>query len=354
MVGWFSPKAVLPIGKRDSHLAREMRLQLREINRRLQEALSARQEPAQSNEHLTAIVEPAPPASTRRVSSEEARLLAQSREEASGNILANVVRELATLEKRDWELWWIVCATGILLGMGLIAILVPAAFMKSENLHFEITVSRQLVLGLMLLLILLNTYLVSRRMDLRRLRQRMVSSTIQNELVRLQSFTDPLTEIYNRRSLEELVKRYISHARRLKKPLTFLLIDVDRFKEINTRFGHLTGDFVLVEIAGLLRNSIRGCDAVIRYGGDEFLTIVSDASGEEAKKVVERMQGHVREWNRGAHLEGCSISLSIGVAEWTEGKTIDDVLDLADQDMYAQKSQAPLPSQKARAATTSS
>jgi len=251
-------------------------------------------------------------------------------------------------------LWWIVCATGILLGMGLIAILVPAAFMKSENLHFEITVSRQLVLGLMLLLILLNTYLVSRRMDLRRLRQRMVSSTIQNELVRLQSFTDPLTEIYNRRSLEELVNRYISHARRLKKPLTFLLIDVDRFKEINTRFGHLTGDFVLVEIAGLLRNSIRGCDAVIRYGGDEFLTIVSDASGEEAKKVVERMQGHVREWNRGAHLEGCSISLSIGVAEWTEGKTIDDVLDLADQDMYAQKSQAPLPSQKARAATTSS
>jgi diguanylate cyclase (GGDEF)-like protein len=183
----------------------------------------------------------------------------------------------------------------------------------------------------------------------------MVSSTIQNELVRLQSFTDPLTEIYNRRSLEDLVNRYISHARRLQKPLTFLLIDVDKFKQVNTRFGHLTGDFVLVEIAGLLRNSIRGCDAVIRYGGDEFLTIVSDASAAEAKKVVERMQASVSDWNKGAHLEDCNISLSIGVAEWTDGKTIDEVLDVADQDMYAKKAESASPSpQKVRAATTAS
>jgi diguanylate cyclase (GGDEF)-like protein len=295
------------------------------------------------------------PKSQRRGSSMEARLAAQPGDEAqSGSILANVNRELAKLEKRDWELWWIVSATGILLGGGLIAILLPAAFMKTENFHFEITVPRQLVVGLMVLLILVNTYLVTRRIDIRRLRQKMVSSTIQNELVRLQSFTDPLTEIYNRRSLEDLVSRYISHARRLQKPLTFLLIDVDRFKQINTRFGHLTGDFVLVEIAGLLRNSIRGCDAVIRYGGDEFLTIVSDASAAEARKV-DRMQASVSDWNKGAHLEDCNISLSIGVAEWTDGKTIDEVLDVADQDMYAKKADTASQSQqKVPAATTAS
>jgi diguanylate cyclase (GGDEF)-like protein len=322
---------------------------LDKINRRLKEILSARQNPAPPEESFRE------KRALARSSSSDARM-AQPRQEARpDNILANVIGELAELEKRDWELWWIVCATGILLACGFIAILVPAAFMKNENLHFEITVSRQLVIGLMVLLILVNTYLVSRRMDLRRLQQRMVSSTIQNELVRLQSFTDPLTEIYNRRSLEELVNRYISHAKRLKKPLTFLLIDVDKFKEINTRFGHLTGDFVLVEIAGLLRNSIRGCDAVIRYGGDEFLTIVSDASAAEARKVVDRMHFSVSEWNKGAHLEGCTISLSIGVAEWTDGKTIDEVLDVADQDMYAQKAEPASPgAQKARAATATS
>ena len=330
---------------------------LNEINGRQDDALTPPQSHLAGSFHLPQNIAPsAVPPSARRSSSLQARLLAHSEEQnQSGSILANVNRELAQLEKRDWELWWIVCATGLLMGGGLIAVLLPAAFMKTENFHFEVTVPRQLVVGLMVLLILINTYLVTRRIDLRRLRQKMVSSTIQNELVRLQSFTDPLTEIYNRRSLEDLVTRYVSHARRLKKPLTFLLIDVDRFKEINTRFGHLTGDFVLVEIAGLLRNSIRGCDAVIRYGGDEFLVIVSDASASEATKVVDRMHNSVSEWNKGAHLEGCNIGLSIGVAEWTEGKTIDEVLDLADQDMYARKAQsAALVPQGARLATSAS
>jgi diguanylate cyclase (GGDEF)-like protein len=342
----------------------QLQQRLRDINQRLEETANTTQKPALSDDFITMMEEKRrleqrskADSKKQRGSSAEAQGPAQSKDGSqSGSILSNVNRELAELERRDWELWWIVSATGILLGGGLIAVLLPAAFMKTENFHFEITVPRQLVVGLMVLLILINTYLVSRRIDLRRLRQRMVSSTIQNELVRLQSFTDPLTEIYNRRSLEDLVNRYISHARRLQKPLTFLLIDVDKFKQVNTRFGHLTGDFVLVEIAGLLRNSIRGCDAVIRYGGDEFLTIVSDASALEAAKVVERMQASVNEWNKGGHLEDCAISLSIGVAEWTDGKTIDEVLDLADQHMYAQKAQpaASVLPQKFRAATTSS
>lgn len=254
----------------------------------------------------------------------------------SGSILANVNNQLSKLEKRDWELWWIVSITGLVVGGALILMLLPAAFGGSERLHFEITVSRQLVVGLLVLLILLNTYLVSRRIELRRLRERMISTTIQNELVRLQSFTDPLTEIYNRRSLEELANRYISHARRQKKPLTFLLIDVDRFKDVNTRFGHLTGDFVLAEIASLLRTAIRGSDAVIRYGGDEFV-IVTDASITDAQKVIQRIESYLNDWNRSAHLEDCTISLSIGLAEWADGLTIEEVLDRADQDMYARK-----------------
>jgi len=275
-------------------------------------------------------------------------------ESRSESILANVNSELSKLEKRDWELWWIVSVVGILVATGLLAVLLPATFLKSESLHFEATVPGQLVVGLMVLLILLNTYLVSRRIELRRLRQRMISSTIQNELVRLQSFTDPLTEVYNRRSLEDLGNRYISHARRLKKPLTFLLIDVDRFKQVNTRFGHLTGDFVLAEIASLLRTSIRGSDAVIRYGGDEFLTILAECSAPQAQNVVERMKSYLSDWNQASHLEGFTVGLSIGIAEWTDGKTLDEVLDLADQDMYTKKvSPASISAPKHRAATAS-
>jgi diguanylate cyclase (GGDEF)-like protein len=249
--------------------------------------------------------------------------------------LACVSQQLSHLEKRDWELWAIVCFTSVLVGVGLIAILSPSAFLKQDNIHFEIIVSRQLVVGLAALLILLNTYMVTKRLDLRRVREKVISTTVQNELVRLQSFTDPLTEVYNRRSLDDMAGRFISHARRSRKPLTFLLVDVDRFKEVNTKFGHLSGDIVLAEIAALLKSSTRGSDAVVRYGGDEFLVILADTS--HAEKVVERIDNYLSEWNKAEHLEGFEVSLSIGAAEWCDGKTLDEVLDAADRDMYAAK-----------------
>jgi diguanylate cyclase (GGDEF)-like protein len=341
-----------------------LKQRLHEINERLEELTRTTQNPASAEEFITLFQEkraleqslhPLSKQQRRQASVEIGPREHSGQESHSGSILANVNSELSRLEKRDWELWWIVSVTGILVGSGLLAILLPGAFLKTENLHFEVSVPRQLVVGLMVLLILLNTYLVSRRMELRRLRERMISSTIQNELVRLQSFTDPLTEVYNRRSLEDLANRYISHARRLKKPLTFLLIDVDHFKQVNTRFGHLTGDFVLAEIASLLRTSIRGADAVIRYGGDEFLAILADASAEQAQRVVERMQTYLSDWNKAAHLEDFTISLSIGVAEWSDGKTLDEALDLADRNMYSNKGpQAATPGDKSRAATAGS
>jgi diguanylate cyclase (GGDEF)-like protein len=194
-----------------------------------------------------------------------------------------------------------------------------------------------LAVGLITLLALLNTYLVSKRLEIRRLREDLISSTLQQELVRQQSFTDPLTEIYNRRSLEDIAVRFISHARRLKSSLSLLLIDVDRFKDVNTRFGHLTGDVVLADTAALLKSSVRGSDAVFRYGGDEFLIILADTSRTGAAKVIERIRAYLLDWNRAATLEKFELNLSIGISEWSDDMTLDQLLDEADREMYAAK-----------------
>jgi diguanylate cyclase (GGDEF)-like protein len=260
------------------------------------------------------------------------------------SVIARVNQQLSSLEKRDWELWTIVSVTGLLVSGGLLAVLFPAAFLKKEALHFEITVSRPLVLGLLTLVALLNIYLTSRRLELRRVREELISRTIQNELIRQQSFTDPLTEILNRRSLEEMAGRFISQARRGQKPLSMMLVDVDRFKEVNSQFGHLKGDVVLADTAALLKASVRGSDAVFRYGGDEFLLILADTPVSGAKTVIERIKSCISDWNRAGHLEGFELSLSIGVSEWGEGDTLDDVLDRADHQMYAVKAE-----QKAKA-----
>jgi diguanylate cyclase (GGDEF)-like protein len=255
----------------------------------------------------------------------------------ANNLAATLTQELSRLEKRDWELWLIVAISGIVGGCTLLCLLFPSTFLQTGVIHLEFTVSRRLFFAVVALLILLNTYVVTRRAELRRVRRNLVATTIQSELVRLHSFTDPLTEVYNRRSLDEMAARFMSHARRSLEPLTFLMIDVDRFKEVNSRFGHITGDFVLAEVAGLLRSSTRGSDAVVRYGGDEFLIILANTSHQNAGTVVQRISGYLGRWNEGRHLDDFSLTVSVGMAAWLDGETLDEVLDAADRDMYEYK-----------------
>ena len=256
------------------------------------------------------------------------------------SLLGRVSQQLYSLEKRDWELWTIVSITGILVSLVILVIALPSAFLKNNNVHFEITISRPLAVGLVVLVALLNTYLVGRRLEVRRLREKIISETLQKQIIEQQSFTDPLTEIYNRRSLDDIVGRFMSHARRRRMPLTFLMVDVDKFKRVNTQFGHLTGDFVLAEVANLLKASIRGCDAVVRYGGDEFLILLADTTDLGANAVAARIATHLKEWNTQSHLEGFALCLSLGTAEWKDGQTLDEVLDVADRRMYLNKEAA--------------
>ena len=241
-------------------------------------------------------------------------------ENKSESILSRLSQQLTLLEKRDFEQWVIVVGTGILVGTGLVAILFPGAILRHGTLHFEISVSRELFLGLIALLVLFNTYMISSRLKLRRTRGQVISTAIHSELLRLQSFSDPLTEVYNRRALDDMLKKYTSRTERLKKPLSFLMIDVDDFRVINSRFGHTTGDFVLLEVATILKSAVRGSDAVIRYGGDEFLIMLADAPLEDVEVVKARIERYVQDWNQSGNLKDCDLALSVGAAAWAPGR----------------------------------
>ncbi|MCK4648969.1 GGDEF domain-containing protein, partial [bacterium] len=107
--------------------------------------------------------------------------------------------------------------------------------------------------------------------------------------LREQSIRDPLTQVYNRRFLEEVGEKEFERAKRYQRPLTLILLDVDGLKKINDQRGHLVGDQALKTIAALLSNHSRKSDFIFRYGGDEFLAIMPEVEEKGARQFLNRI-----------------------------------------------------------------
>jgi diguanylate cyclase (GGDEF)-like protein len=154
------------------------------------------------------------------------------------------------------------------------------------------------------------------------------------------SITDGLTGVWNRRYLELSLRKEIERASRFSRPLSVLLVDIDRFKRVNDRFGHQRGDEILVEITRRLIGSIRTqIDFVSRYGGEEFVLVLPETPGDGATVVAEKVRSTVRaEPFAGEGDPALQVTVSVGVASYPiDGLSAEDLLRAADQAMYRAK-----------------
>ncbi len=149
---------------------------------------------------------------------------------------------------------------------------------------------------------------------------------------------DPLTGVLNRFSLEEILTREAARAARHDHPLAFVMVDVNRFKEINDRFGHRVGDRVLQEVARILESATRASDYVFRYGGDEFLVVLPQEDGT-SPLIVDRIRHAVAQRNTTVPPPDFSLSLAIGIEHFLPGGdgNIESALERADERMYEDK-----------------
>lgn len=153
------------------------------------------------------------------------------------------------------------------------------------------------------------------------------------------SVTDDLTSLYNSRYLNQVLRREAKRASRSGRPLSLLFIDLDGFKDVNTRYGHLAGSKALVEAAAIIRGSARETDVVARFGGDEFALILPDTGREGAVSVAERILDRLRAFHFLAS-EGVLVQLtaSIGIATLPDlAASAEELLRAADRAMYRVK-----------------
>ncbi len=160
------------------------------------------------------------------------------------------------------------------------------------------------------------------------------------EEIRQQTFLDDLTGLYNSRYLRYALENAFLRCKSggAAKSFSVLFIDVDHFKSVNDRHGHLVGSEFLVAISRTIKNTVRQVDAVFRYGGDEFVVILQDTGMAKAREVAERIRSHVekREFVIGATRVQTTVSIGLAVYPDT-ASNLEELLHLADSAMYSVK-----------------
>jgi diguanylate cyclase (GGDEF)-like protein len=153
-----------------------------------------------------------------------------------------------------------------------------------------------------------------------------------------QALTDMLTGLYNRRGLFEIGYIEFTRTRRLERPFSLIMIDIDHFKAINDHYGHPAGDQVLQFMASELASAVRGGDIVGRYGGEEFAIFLSGSDGKAAMELAERLRATIEHTSFYVEEKEIKITISLGVAEYTENSpNLETLVARADQALYIAK-----------------
>jgi len=157
------------------------------------------------------------------------------------------------------------------------------------------------------------------------------------KLERLATF-DSLTGLYNRRAILGKLRELINLANRYKEDFSLIMLDIDHFKKVNDRYGHLTGDDVLEKVAALIRGNIRNTDVAGRYGGEEFIIILPQTTLSSAWVVAERLRSIIEQAEMKDPAGNVfAITVSQGLAGWERGEDAHSLISRSDEALYKAK-----------------
>ncbi|MCU7850172.1 MAG: diguanylate cyclase [Candidatus Thiodiazotropha sp. (ex Lucinoma kastoroae)] len=151
------------------------------------------------------------------------------------------------------------------------------------------------------------------------------------------SLRDGLTGLYNRRYLDKQINQEIQLSKRYNWDLSLAMVDIDFFKKVNDQYGHDAGDEVLQSVSNTMMGQLRGTDILCRYGGEEFALIMPKINLEKAASILDRLRSSIETSSIRVGDQSISVSVSMGVSQYSEQSTLDELFKQADHALYQSK-----------------
>ncbi len=257
---------------------------------------------------------------------------------STGRNMSDYRLRLKKLQRRDWMLWWSSVTVMLLLTLAVGSFTLPALYQGASN-FFEFNLD-QAVRGLTAAVLLFNTYAIYQQIIVKRLHLKLAEQI--EETAKLETYAeamhqmamlDALTGLHNRRFAEERLASEVARSHRSGHPLTVVMLDLNDFKQVNDKHGHLAGDEVLKRFAERLKTLVRVSDLAVRLGGDEFMILLVDCPPDMAGRLVERI-GTVEVNFQSAKI---AVSCCAGWSGYHSGEPPEKLLERADQALYETK-----------------
>ncbi len=248
---------------------------------------------------------------------------------------ARLQAELFKLESQKRDLWVLIVFAAAVMLLGALSLLIPGSVWEGNKL--EIRIPPQVLFVLMMVVLILALYMMRREVEVQKYRLANMQQILTARSDQAISMIDATTNVFSRSLLRDLLQSEIARAERNNRPLALMMCDLNDFKQVNDRFGHLMGDYVLAQVGGILKSCVRGSDYVVRYGGDEFLLVLPETDQAGVEIVRQRIREKIVEWNRESRLDNMLITISLGVYLHGAGQSADQDVAEADARMYAEK-----------------
>src|ERR1700704_1060779 len=254
----------------------------------------------------------------------------------TGERSQEIQEHMGALSGRDLQLFSISLLLMLVLGAGILTLIYPNLKAAPATLQVNTRLLPQLFFGLITLIILFNVYIVVQKKELDATRRRLGEEMIFNERMEAVSMIDPITQLFNRRAMEQMVAHEVSRTNRLGSALSLAVLEISDFESISNRLGTAASEQFIYEAAQLVKTIFRGSDMVFRHKETQFLVVMPGTAEQQVDFAIDRLKGEIDRYNLEVRPEA-KLAFSYGVAEYAHGSRITDTVVTAERKAFLHK-----------------